>query len=157
MELKADKLNTGSKFPLHSMFIFNAQGKIEHQGSPHDLVRSGVDFASLLQAEEPDDTVETQDGGKVRSRTHSRSSTRSASSTSLHSADSEDEPDHENKAKSMENIQQMESSSKGKVAGSLIGNYFRSGGNLISLVLVGILFICAQFLASIADYWVSFW
>lgn len=111
----------------------------------------------MLEAEELEEEIEPQDGTKVRSRTHSRSSTRSVSSSSLHSVGGDDEPNDEIMTKSIENIQQMETSSKGKVKGSLFGNYFRSGGNLIALILVGILFLLAQVLASSADYWVSFW
>lgn len=134
------------------------QGKIEHQGSPSDLSRSGVDFASLLQAEDIDESTETPETVRTRSRTQSRSSARSISSVSLHSeGNAEDEPEEVNKTKSVEDIRQMEMSSKGKVKGNLFFNYFRSGGNLVVLVIVGILFILAQVLASFADFWVSFW
>lgn len=57
----------------------------------------------------------------------------------------------------MEDVQQMESSSKGAVKGSLMGNYFRSGGHPLVLFIVIVLFIMAQLLASASDYWVSFW
>lgn len=136
--------------------LLRLQGKIENQGSPHDLVRSGVDFSALLRTEELDETVDGPDG-RSRSRTHSRASIRSISSSSLHSTDGEEEQPEEQKAKSVENLQQMESSSKGKVKGSLLVNYFHSGGHTVVLVIVGLLFLMAQILASTSDYWVSFW
>lgn len=154
-EVSATNANCTYLAFLSRFYLSDLQGKIDHQGSPHDLVRSGVDFAALLQTEELDETSDGQEG-KSRSRTHSRASIRSVSSSSLHSSDGEEE-EEDQKVKSVENLQQMESSSKGKVKGSLLGNYFRSGGHSVTLFIVGLLFLLAQILASISDYWVSFW
>lgn len=59
--------------------------------------------------------------------------------------------------KSVEALQQMETSSKGKVKGSVSGTYLKSGANFFILAIIFILFILTQTLASGADYWVSFW
>lgn len=138
--------------------VIMKDGRIEQQGSPHDLSKSGVDFATLLESEETDEANESAEI-KGRSRTHSRSSTRSTSTTSLNSNtdEEEDRSPRAARAKSVEEIQQMESSSKGKVKGSVIGNYFRSGGNPVILFFVGVLFLLAQIVASASDYWVSYW
>lgn len=52
---------------------------------------------------------------------------------------------------------EMEASSKGKVKGSLAGNYFKAGANWFWLFILGIAFVLTQVLASGADYWVSVW
>lgn len=120
------------------------------------MARTGIDFATLLGTVELTETVEPQESAEISRRTRIRSSNRSAASSALHSNESVESKD-KNKSESVENVNQMESSSKGKVEGSLFANYFRSCENSIALVLVGILFVLAQVLASSADYWVSFW
>lgn len=51
----------------------------------------------------------------------------------------------------------MEESSKGKVKGSIAGNYFKAGAHWSILFIIGSLYIIVQVLASGADYWVSVW
>ena len=52
---------------------------------------------------------------------------------------------------------QMEESSKGKVKGSVSLQYFLAGGNWIVLILLIMLLLFVQILASGSDYWVSIW
>lgn len=120
------------------------------QGSPADLSRSGVDFAKLVGTEENEENSEKF--GRQLSR---RSSTRSASSASLSSDGSEidDEEDQNEDQKGLE----MESSSKGKVKGSVTAGYFKAGAHWSILFVLGISFLVVQMLASAADYWVSVW
>lgn len=113
------------------------QGRIENQGSPTDLTRGGVDVLSLLRAEEVDETVNVL---------NSTQSVHSVPPTSLSYSD-----DMRIIRLPEKNMQKM------LPKGNLLVKYFRSGGNTIELSLVGILFILSQFLASFADYWVSFW
>lgn len=54
-------------------------------------------------------------------------------------------------------VQELESTSRGKVQGSLFLKYFRSGANPAVLLLLFSFFLAAQILASSADYFVSFW
>lgn len=132
---------------------------MEAQGAPNDLSKSGIDFASLLTA---DDKVDEENDGDStftatnRSRTNSRSSLKSSRSLS---SDSENASADERNAngKSADPLQQMEASSKGQVKGSVSGTYFRSGANIFVLFIIFILFGLTQMLASGADYWVSFW
>ncbi|XP_031636354.1 multidrug resistance-associated protein 4-like [Contarinia nasturtii] len=126
-------------------------GRIEVQGSPADLSRSGVDFAKLVGTEENDENPE-----KMARQLSRRSSTRSVSSASVSSADmSEFDGDdgNEQAAKGVE----MEASSKGKVKGSVAVNYFTAGAHWSILFVLGISFLIVQLLASAADYWVSIW
>lgn len=134
------------------------QGKVETQGTPSDLSKSGIDFASLLQSDdaapEEADEIEFIDG--KRSRSNSRSSIKSSRS-SLSESGSKSADDGKVNGKSVEALQQMEASSKGQVKGSVSGTYLKSGTNLFVLFIVFVLFILTQVLASGADYWVSFW
>lgn len=121
------------------------------QGKPADLVRSGVDFAELL---EQDETEEADDDSlDRRSR---RSSSRSLAS-SRQSLDSDHESQAEEELKAADELQKMEATSKGTVKGSVIGNYLKSSGSVMVPVIIGTLFIVTQFSASFADFWVSFW
>lgn len=54
-------------------------------------------------------------------------------------------------------LKELEASSKGKVKGSLLFNYFKSTKQPCMLVIMVSTFILAQVLASIADVWVSYW
>lgn len=130
------------------------------QGSPHDLSKGGIDIAELLQSEEELDKMSEFDAESSykRSRKGSKSSIRSKSSTSLDDF-GEDLSDNEveTKEKSAQPDQNLEQSSKGKVKGSLFGNYLKAGAHPIFLFVILLLFCLTQFAASAADYWVSYW
>lgn len=51
----------------------------------------------------------------------------------------------------------VEESSKGKVQGSLFGNYLKSGSNPFVLSIILSLFVLTQAAASMIDWWVSYW
>lgn len=121
------------------------------QGAPNELSKSGIDFATLLQTDDPVDNNEDSASMGKRSRTHSGSSIRSSKS-----GDVKDETTKE-KSKSVEQVLQLEASSKGKVKGSVGGAYLKSGANLCILLVILALFLMTQVIASGADYWVSFW
>lgn len=120
------------------------------------MARSGIDFASLIGSNEKSENDENIEKIGRRSRTQSRSSNRSISTISLCSSaeDVFEEFDEENATnKDLE----MEASSKGKVKGSIPGNYFKAGAHWSILAMMLILFVVVQILASGADLWVSFW
>lgn len=54
-------------------------------------------------------------------------------------------------------LKELEASSKGKVRGSLIVNYFKSTQRTYTLVVLIVAFLISQGLASFADIWVSVW
>lgn len=115
-----------------------------------ELSKSGIDFATLLETDEPEvnENEDATSTGK-RSRTHSTaSSTRSSK---------KDEQREETPEKSKEQFAQLEASSKGQVHGSVSGAYLKSGANWFLLSIILALFVITQVIASGADYWVSFW
>lgn len=126
------------------------QGKIEVQGTPAELARSGFDFAELVG--ENDENDESR-------RPYSRQgSMRSFSSqTSLCSVLGEpfDAIELPIEAEPI-NTEHMEKSSKGQVKGNRTNNYFGAGAHWFVLFLLCLLFIITQFIASGADYWVSY-
>lgn len=128
---------------------------METQGTPNDLSKSGIDFASLLQSDDVTDEETANFTAGNRSRSNSKSSVRSSKSSLSESGSKS--ADEKLTGKSVEALQQMEATSKGQVKGSISGTYLKSGANFCVLAVVFILFILTQVLASGADYWVSFW
>ncbi|XP_055304324.1 ATP-binding cassette subfamily C member 4-like [Sitodiplosis mosellana] len=122
-------------------------GQIEVQGSPADVVKSGVDFAKLVGT----DGINNNEKNPVRHGWR-LSGELSASSTSI-STEFDDDEEDEGRTEGVA----MEASSKGKVDGSISLNYFRAGAHWSVLIVVGVLFLIVQLLASAADYWVSIW
>lgn len=144
------------------MYYLRSQGRIEAQGTPSDLSKSGVDFAALIETndesdendENPDRPVSRQVSRQMSSRSSNkslRSMSTSSSKASLRSLGDE------NKQEEKEQGIGMEESSKGKVKGSISANYFRAGANWFGLFVLLVFFIISQILASAADYWVSVW
>lgn len=118
------------------------QGKIEAQGTPTDLASVQDDFAQMIGLNEHQDSR--------------RQSVSSASSNMT------SESEMRLQLKSSEKIEvdkgvQMEESSKGTFKGSTSMNYYLAGANWLALILLAILFVFVQVLASGADYWVSVW
>lgn len=109
------------------------QGKIEIQGSPDDLSISGVDFGKYVGTIEK---KEQENDENLMQKTFDIS--------------------RDTDEKQIRGVQ-MEASSKGKVKGSIAGNYFVAGANWLVLCLLVMAFIVVQLLASATDYWVSIW
>lgn len=144
------------------------------QGTPHDLSNSDGEFVKLLEEaieindDNDDDDKNVKEFRQNRSRANSKTSLRlNNSSKSLYSGDGDDDGDVNNKmnsdndekikSQSIEQLQQMESSSKGQVHGSIALNYLGAGANLLTLAIIFILFLITQVFASCADLWVAFW
>lgn len=134
-----------------------SQGKIAAQGTPTDLVRSGVD----LGTHDEDGTAnrrrksmsgnETPENGSRRTslRSLSINSTSTSLDETMHSGDDADQQ--------YQFVSQLEESSKGTVNGSTPMNYFKAGGHLSILPLLFISFLATQIVTSSADIWVSVW
>ncbi|XP_058061172.1 ATP-binding cassette sub-family C member 4-like [Anopheles bellator] len=134
-------------------------GRVQAQGTPHELAQNGIDFVELVEKKVTDDESCTEGGdtGSVsavdkRSRRDSRASARSVGSTA---SLAEDDPNGEADAPVQGNG--MEGTSRGTVQGSVLLNYVRSGANPLIVVGLLILFLATQLAASGADYWVAFW
>ena len=99
------------------------------------------------------------DGSSImgRGRKNSRSSSRSMESiNSQMSVD--DDKDEKEKSNSPEQAENVEESSKGKANGNVLYNYIKAGApNILYMFFLFLLFVLTQFLASAADFWVSFW
>lgn len=130
-------------------------GKIEVQGTPMDLARSGVDFAKLVGTDDDqsEDDEKSKGGDSLKSRKSSVSSisskgsrTSSLESEQLNGADDEED----------EGVQ-LEATSKGKVKGSITGHYFRAGAHWSVLFVLAFSFVFVQIVASGCDYWVTVW
>lgn len=142
---------------MNGMYLCS-QGRIEAQGTPSDLSRSGVDFAELITNDESDDNDENPD--RPVSRQVSRQMSRRSSNKSLRSlstSSSKASLQDENKEDENEQGIGLEESSKGKVKGSVTASYFRAGANWFGLFILLLFFVISQILASAADYWVSVW
>ncbi|XP_055378030.1 ATP-binding cassette sub-family C member 4-like [Condylostylus longicornis] len=129
-------------------------GKIQIQGPPQKLSKSGIDFAELL--ENDNETDANAEGQQSRRRSSSRSL--GSSHHSLRSTESNsDEENEEERDDDKDENQNLEQSSKGTVKGSLIGNYLRAGAHFVIVGFVLCLFLITQAAVSLADFWVSFW
>lgn len=121
------------------------EGKIERQGRAEDLSNSGVDFMKIAE--------ETEEETNKRRRSLSRSSSRSSSSLS----ETDDALPSEPAVEEHEKQTNAEEMSKGKVKGNVTMNYLKCGGNMFKLLFMMFLFLLTQTIASVSDYWVSYW
>lgn len=122
------------------------------------MAKSGIDFAELLQSDDPidDGHDDNGSGGSSDSASLGRRS-RSQSLKSSMSSIANGEEFEEVANEQVEQPQQLEASSRGKVEGSIFGMYLKSGANWFVLSVIASLFLLTQVLASGADYWVSYW
>lgn len=128
-------------------------GKIEKQGTPEDLLASGVSLEKFLEDASENDTGIQADG------TNSYRSRKRTSSTSSQDLDGiqEEETEIEDEKKEVEDDQNVEQTSKGKVKGNVFMNYIKAGASSIfTMFVLFSLFILTQVLVSLSDYWVSF-
>lgn len=138
------------------------QGKIETQGHYNDVLKSGMDIASILnKSEENCDEEKNEDDGIIpRKNTNSSIKTIEMGSGNLNSEtvqskDTESDPIATSQL--LKELKELEASSRGKVKGPLLLNYFKSAKRPFTLALFISTFLLAQFLASSADIWVSYW
>lgn len=112
-----------------------------------DLSTSGIDFANLFETEQKEQQEAPGNYSRQMSRQISRHHSRQSSIHSETGSLDENEPVGV----------QLESTSKGKVKGSVSMSYYLAGANWFSLSILLVLFIVVQILASVADIWVSIW
>uniref|UniRef100_A0A182IVJ8 Uncharacterized protein n=1 Tax=Anopheles atroparvus TaxID=41427 RepID=A0A182IVJ8_ANOAO len=136
------------------------EGRVQAQGTPHELSQSGIDFVELVERkneEEDTDGSISGTGGDKRSRRDSRASARSVGSSMHDLTDEEQKLDERERAADAPVQSNMEGTSRGKVQGSVLLSYIGSGANPIVMVGLLALFLATQLAASGADYWVAFW
>lgn len=118
-------------------------GQIEAMGTYNELQASGLDFASLLKESE-NEPEEDQLSDDI-------SSLKSIARLSLGSVSSVDE------MKQQEPVEVAEMRSSGRVGGHVYKQYFSAGGNCCVIFTMFFMFFLAQFAASGADYWLTYW
>ncbi|KAK4880755.1 hypothetical protein RN001_008901 [Aquatica leii] len=125
--------------------IILENGIIKAEGTFQKLQESGLDFAKLLNAnEEAEDDDDRDTELPRRASLHRQNSVVSVSSV-------EEE-------KTLEEPQQVEEQrSSGSVSSSVYKAYFKSGANNFCIFLLVLLFLLAQFFASSADYFLTYW
>ncbi|KDR20353.1 putative multidrug resistance-associated protein [Zootermopsis nevadensis] len=132
-------------------------GAIETQGSFQELLGSQANYAQLLSLDESTDLsvedipeAERETNGPINNllRQISRSSVKSRSS---------DKPVKEKEPEQTVVHTNLEASSKGTSKESVYIEYFRSGANLCVVFFIGVMFLLAQTVGSITDWWMAYW
>lgn len=86
----------------------------------------------------------------LRKKRNSIGSSNSESCQSI--ADNEERSDEKNEV-----IKELEASSRGKISGSILLNYFKSANHSCTLAFLVASFLLTQILVSVADIWISYW
>ncbi|XP_017568412.1 multidrug resistance-associated protein 4 isoform X1 [Pygocentrus nattereri] len=123
------------------------EGHMVAQGTYSELLRSGVDFTSLLKKDEEEET-----GEFFRTRTLSQNSVRSRTSSVMSDKDdSEQLP--------AEPVQTMaeESRSEGNIGVRIYLKYLTAGANILVLVGFILLNLLAQASYILQDWWLAYW
>ncbi|KAL7825704.1 hypothetical protein SRHO_G00334420 [Serrasalmus rhombeus] len=123
------------------------EGHTVAQGTYSELLRSGVDFTSLLKKDEEEET-----GEFFRTRTLSQNSVRSRTSSVMSDKDdSEQLP--------AEPVQTMaeESRSEGNIGVRIYLKYLTAGANILVLVGFILLNLLAQASYILQDWWLAYW
>lgn len=118
------------------------------------MLSSGIDIASILNKNEEnlEETNNEDDGIRKNAQNSSNSLKSIGKSTEEKNKDKDDDADEENVL-----LKEIEASSKGKVKGSLVMNYFKSAHRSCTLIVLVAAFVVSQGLASYADIWISIW
>lgn len=110
-------------------------------------MKSGIDLTSILKRNDEsneEENVEKSDTASVNRNTSSESKT--------NDIDSKD-----GAAEETELLDKLEESSKGKIKGSLILNYFKAAKRPFSLIFLVLSFLLAQILAGGSDIFLARW
>ncbi|XP_017337542.1 multidrug resistance-associated protein 4 isoform X1 [Ictalurus punctatus] len=129
------------------------EGHIVVQGTYKELLRSGVDFTSLLKKdEEEDQTLRTGTIESSRSRTLSQNSVHSGTSSVVSDKDEADQLP-------AEPVQTMsdESRTEGKIGVRIYLKYLTAGVNVLVLLILVLLNLFAQTSYILQDWWLAYW
>uniref|UniRef100_A0A673J693 Multidrug resistance-associated protein 4 n=1 Tax=Sinocyclocheilus rhinocerous TaxID=307959 RepID=A0A673J693_9TELE len=128
------------------------EGHMVARGTYSELLRSGVDFTSLLKKDEEEEGEKGEAPRSPRSRTLSQNSVRSHSSSVLSVKDESDqlpvEPVH---------TVAEETRTEGTIGLHMYWKYFRAGANVLMLILLVLLNLLAQTFYILHDWWLSYW
>lgn len=134
---------------------FTLQGKIATQGTPEDLINSGINFVTRVD----NDSDSLHDKFVFECQTPkdvSRKSSFHSLSENTMNGNSEDVEEKDD-LKQCHVASHLEKSSRGMVSGSTMTAYFKSGAHWCTVLVIFFLFLVVQFMASAADIWISIW
>lgn len=150
-----------------SHIVVLGNGNCIGQGNYHQLVNSGIDFASLL-SHEGEEEIKSETKSKpmlarnpsIQSQSDHRRPSFYGSQVSI--MEGVDSPIHEGKGKDKdENLESPklaeESRTSGAVGIKIYLKYFRAGGSIFTLFILLLINIAAQMLYSGSDYWLKIW
>ncbi|XP_034175482.2 putative multidrug resistance-associated protein lethal(2)03659 isoform X2 [Osmia lignaria lignaria] len=120
-------------------------GDIEAEGNYDELAAMGIDFGRLME-KQPLDEEEKRTASGPPSRSTSRNASISSLSSLKSSIGEKDDP-----------VEVAETRSKGRVSGKVYSGYFRAAGNWCVIIVVALLCVMAQGLASGSDFFISQW
>lgn len=117
----------------------------------------------LIQKEDNqdgDENANKNDERKSLSRKNSASSLTNSVNSVVSSNSERSQSTTENKGGTSEKdemLKELEASSRGKIAGSMLLNYFKSANQPCILAFLIGSFLFTQILVSVADIWISYW
>lgn len=119
------------------------------QGEYNGILKSEIDLVSML------DTYEEE------LRKNIIENSKSATAPIVNDDNATNEKNHANEEwrpeEENELVQELEVSSRGKIKGSLILNYFKSSRRPFSICVLMAVFLLVQLFASFSDIWISYW
>ncbi|XP_069746450.1 ATP-binding cassette sub-family C member 4 isoform X3 [Narcine bancroftii] len=137
-----------------SQIVILKEGRMVEKGKLHQLIKSGVDFASLLKSHDDDDQTDSRSPTKItKERTLSQTSVLSlGSSTQSHQEGSIELP-----GESVLSAVPEENRSEGSISFNVYKKYFLAGANLFVIFIVILLNVLAQVSYVLQDWWLSYW
>ncbi|KAK2888852.1 hypothetical protein Q8A67_014227 [Cirrhinus molitorella] len=128
------------------------EGHMVARGTYSELLRSGVDFTSLLKKDEEEEGEKGEAPRSPRSRTLSQNSVRSHSSSVLSVKDDSDQLPAEHVQTVAE-----ETRLEGTIGLHMYWKYFKAGANVLMLIVLVLLNLLAQTFYILHDWWLSYW
>lgn len=134
--------------PSVDQIIILSSGRVDAVGTYDQLRDSGLDFVKLL-ADPHDADTDNEGSGLSRSRSGSRKGlSRRSSELSTYSMEEESDASP---------MQVEEKRADGSIGWSIYGKYFQASGGYFAIIMMVIICVFAQFLASGGDYYVNYW
>lgn len=138
---------------------------IETQGNYNDILTSGIDISDMLiekeDQEDGDENANKNDEKNALSRKSSSASSLTESANSVESLNNEKSRsttgNKDGATEKDQMLKELEASSRGKIKGSMLRNYFKSANQSCVLAFLVSSFLFTQVLVSVADIWISYW
>ncbi|CAH2099924.1 unnamed protein product [Euphydryas editha] len=120
------------------------EGSIKNMGSYDDLVKSEIEFSSIISNDKKnnvEDEAQKNDGQSVLERSLSRVSTKSEDDVRVEK----------------EQILEAEERAKGNIKWTVIKEYFKSINSWFIVMMAFFFLLLTQAGATFSDYWISYW